>query len=408
MNSIEQAKAFLTKSENMDHDTLRDALEELPEEAQEEYWKLRKAAHFDPKNERVDTRQEVLSPSGKYKLVISRFSTGPGSWDYAQGTVYHVETQYELAKVQRNYGSFPFLWVENHPKGNFLICGEDYQGQTVIELDTFKRRDFLPEEAKKGHGFCWIDYEYIASAKILVVMGCIWACPEEYRLYDFSDPMNGWPELEPHTADGEKDWIDADGKKPEFLPDGTIRCFQTPYVEDEDGEKKVPDVRASKTYRRDGTKLVLVEEWVSDVEKEYRIKQAEGRRKHEEDLARFRREDPVYLAYVEQVKEFAKAVAPDYTPEDHESYGITHENWCPDFKIEERRWCRRILQRTRDAKGRVPKGGATIDLDFATVTGPVKLTIFKEGAHVEDKFFFPHGVESLLKAFAYAKEVARG
>jgi hypothetical protein len=408
MEALQAAQEFLAKSADLNRDDLGDALEELPEAVQDEYWKLRKAAHFDPKNERVDTRRDVLSPSGKYKLVISRFSTTPGSWDYAQGAVYHVETEYLVAKVQRNYGSFPFHWVEGHANGHdYLIAGEDYQGQTVVELDTGARRENLPTEAKEGHGFCWGDYEYLPASQMLLVCGCFWACPYEYRFYDFSNPMFGWPELEFTGVDGKVDWVDADGKKPEVAPDGTITCFQTPYVDDEEGtEKKAPEIRSTKKFRREGEKLLLIEEWISDAEQEYRRKQEEGRLKNDEEMARFKREDPLYLAYVERMKGFL-AIDPEYEPSDYESYGITHENWCPDFKETERRWCRRIMQRKRDAKGRLKSEGPTIDLEWAVKTGPIKLQIFRDGKHIEDKFF-SHSVESMHAAFAYAREVARG
>lgn len=116
------------------------------------------------------------SPSGKYSLTISTIETKPGCWDYTCGVVKAGDR--EISTVKRNYSSFPFLWIEDHPNGHdYLVCGENYQGQTVIELDTGKRRDFLPEEAKKGHGFCWGSCTFDRTTMMLVVCGCIWACP---------------------------------------------------------------------------------------------------------------------------------------------------------------------------------------------------------------------------------------
>ncbi|WP_438020347.1 hypothetical protein WMF18_15295 [Sorangium sp. So ce315] len=64
----------------------------------------------------------------------------------------------------------------------------------MIELDTGRRRDHLPAEAAEGVGFCRTDMRFEPSAAMLVVEGCIWACPYEFRFFDFSDPMSGWPE----------------------------------------------------------------------------------------------------------------------------------------------------------------------------------------------------------------------
>lgn len=156
-----------------------------------------KAAFFRPENEREGSRREISSPTGKYRLVVSSFSTGRGTWDYAQGEVYRTASADPIAVVQRNFDWFPFLFVEAHPNGHdYLVCGEDYQGQTVVELDTGRRRDHLPDEAKDGIAFCWAEMRFEPSAVMLVVEGCIWACPYEFRFFDFSDPMSGWPEIE--------------------------------------------------------------------------------------------------------------------------------------------------------------------------------------------------------------------
>lgn len=155
------------------------------------------------------------SPSGKYQLTITRHSTGKGTWAYSKGVVACDATpRYEVC---RNYSHFPFLFVEEHPNGHdYLICGENYQGQTIIELDTGLRKDYLPEEASRGFGFCWSSYQISPSKKTLAVNGCYWACPYEVWLVDFSEPMKtldvlhqerdavafiGWHPDKPDTCD---------------------------------------------------------------------------------------------------------------------------------------------------------------------------------------------------------------
>ena len=53
----------------------------------------------------------------------------------------------------------------------------------------------------------------------------------------------------------------------------------------------------------------------------------------------------------------------------------------------------------RNHKG---KKGWTVDLEWAVKTGPIKLDVFKDGNKHESKFF-PHTVEAMHEAFAYAK-----
>src|SRR5208337_3536652 len=97
-----------------------------------------KPNYFIPENEDINSREESLSPSGKYKLIISRFKTKSGGWNYSQGKLFLTSTNEEIATIKRNYSSFPYLWIENHKNGHdYFVGGEDYQGQTVVELDTF-------------------------------------------------------------------------------------------------------------------------------------------------------------------------------------------------------------------------------------------------------------------------------
>lgn len=353
-----------------------------------------KSDFFVPANALLERRKEHLSPSGKYKLVVTPFTTKEGSWNYTQGLVFKVGDDTPLAEIQRNYSAFPFEWVEDHPNGHsYLVGGQDYQGQTVIELDTGKRADNLSTGAKEGHGFCWADYTFNREQQVLVVDGCHWACPYEFKFFDFSDPMAGWPEIE--TDQG----VDADRRHPEFHPDGTITCFQSEYVEDDDDDeddednpepKKEPAVAATQTFKRGGLKLVCVNEWVSEKEQKVRADRKEAERKYDEWLTNFKNTDPLYLAMQEEIQN------PAFTPEEYISIGITHKDWCPDFTLQERRMCRRIQKKT-------DTNPYTFDLEWGVDTGPVKLVVWKDGKSSENKFFMEHSVESIRAAFAYGK-----
>jgi hypothetical protein len=346
--------------------------------------------------------QVEKSDSGKYELHITRHSTGKGTWNYSKGKVYREGTL--IAEVCRNYGSFPFLFVEDHPNGNsYLVAGEEYQGQVVIELNTGRQRGLLPEEAKRGHGFCWASYTFHAESQLLVVDGCYWACPYQFKLFDFSDPMEkGWPEFQQEGG-----YIDADKKEPEIRGD-TIRTFYSErdaedYDEDEN-EKPEPEptgFRAIKTWKREGLKLILQNEWVSDLEQKTRKDREEGEKRYEAWMADFKANDPLYLAYKARMKSDTWL-----KPSDYESYGQCYEGWIPETKeVEkghhpERRWCRRI----NESRSK----GYTLDFEWAVKTGPVKLVIYKDGNHLKDDKFFPHSVEGVNAAFDHARTLLGG
>jgi hypothetical protein len=395
-----ELQAYLDYDVNVtrDYEESQRLMDSVQPEVLKAYFKAHKDSYFTPEREKVDSRTEHLSPSGRYKLVTSSYETSPGTWSYTGGKVYRVGSDIPIADVQRNYSAFPFLFVEDHAKGDFLVAGENYQGQSVIDLTTGERRDHLSEGTDKGHGFCWGSYTYEPKNQILVVDGCIWACPYEHRFFDFSDPMDGWPEVK--TEEG----VDYDQRAPTF-EDGLLKCYQTthPKEDEDDGEeedeenkgKPLPPIAAYTTFRRDGLRFVTVEKWVSDVEKERRIQWEEGQRKYKERIANFKAHDPLYLTYSELVKD------PGLKPEDYESTGVIHEGWSPDYPPtmpRESRWCRRLRY------GKAGKG-YTVDLDWGMTAGPVKLTIFKDGKSLENKFF-PHSVEGMREAFAYTRTLA--
>ena len=168
--------------------------------------------YFIAENEAPNPK-EVTSPSGKYRLVITSYGTKPGCWNYSRGRVYAGETL--VSDVKRNYSSFEWAWAEGHPNGHdYLLCGEDYQGQTVIELDTGKRVDSgATEDTMKGFGFCWVRISPSPDKKVLAVDGCYWACPYEVVLFDFREPMKlPLPELERWDDVEEFDAWQTEGK----------------------------------------------------------------------------------------------------------------------------------------------------------------------------------------------------
>jgi hypothetical protein len=135
----------------------------------------------------TETRE---SPSGRYTLKVEFFKTGENTWNYTKGTVYSSSGD-KIVSVYRNYSQFWNCWVEGHADGHdYMLCGENYQGQTIIQLDTGKRIDYLPKSAKCGVGFCWAKVVASPDKTKLCVDGCYWGAPYEIRIKDFSYPMN--------------------------------------------------------------------------------------------------------------------------------------------------------------------------------------------------------------------------
>jgi hypothetical protein len=143
------------------------------------YLEKRKAveAYFVPEN-RVPGSEEVRhSPDGRFRLVVTNYRTRPNCIGFARGELFEGERK--LLHVDRNIVGFPSAWVKHPANGHtYLLCGEDYQGQTVVDCDTGEKVDHVPNAAAKGFGFCWAAiHPNPAAPPLLAVEGCVWAAP---------------------------------------------------------------------------------------------------------------------------------------------------------------------------------------------------------------------------------------
>lgn len=352
---------------------------------------------------------ESQADSGKYRLRVSSYQPKPGNqWTYTLGRVDRLrvseiqegklsfqDDKWELLhEVKRNYGSFPYLWLEGHTNGHdYLICGHDYQGQTVIELDTGQRRDSMSEHADKGWGFCWSDYKCDATSKLLVVDGCIWACPWEYRFFDFSNPMEGWPELTPfkknETGGLETMYIPQDNLWPKIEGD-TITVYESRGKTKEDNDSTDPAKRvilAQVTLQRVDNKLIFQSEWVSEEEQEKRRRNREAQAAEEKWREDFRDNDLLY----QLIKPYAMK---------HGSIGIgwIYDGWCDGYTANNGRERRICVDFHRGA-------AQTIIIEWAADSGPIKLRHFQGGLLKEDRFWMIHNIESMAEAIKYAIEL---
>jgi len=130
------------------------------------------------------------SPSRTYLLEVTTIGTGPKTWDYSRGTISRVDDRKVIADIQRNFGHFPFAWALQGGK-EYLICGEDYQGHSVVDLGEEVTYVFVHDGAEKGLGFCWRKIRPSPNGMRLLVEGCYWASDYEWRVYDFTTPTRG-------------------------------------------------------------------------------------------------------------------------------------------------------------------------------------------------------------------------
>lgn len=228
------------------------------------------------------------SPSGRFRLEVRTYRTRPNCWCYSRGTVIRIADGAVVADVQRNYSNFHHSFVTKDGR-EFLVAGRSYMGQTIVDLDRAEEwNDPKHPDGYDGVEFCWAASLLSPDGNTLLVDGCHWACPYEYRFFDFTDPARGWPALPIRDAEG-KDaaWLPAEDRRPpELEGDGTIVCFETVRrflpqgrIEDEIGRElratidearwKDPEswrveVDRRVTLRREPDHMRILEDWRSD------------------------------------------------------------------------------------------------------------------------------------------------
>jgi hypothetical protein len=228
------------------------------------------------------------SPSGRFRLEVRTYRTRPNCWCYSRGTVIRIADGAVVADVCRNYSNFHHSFVSKDGR-EFLVAGRSYMGQTIVDLDRAQEwNDPKHPDGYDGMEFCWAATMLSPDGTTLLVDGCHWACPYEYRFFDFTDPAKGWPALPIRDAEGkDAPWLPSEDRRPPELDgDGTIVCFETVRrflpqgrIEDEIGRElratidedrwKDPanwqvEVDRRVTLRREPDHMRITEDWRSD------------------------------------------------------------------------------------------------------------------------------------------------
>jgi len=139
---------------------------------------------------------EKMSPSGRFRLVISVYDTTAvtGECTYgSRGQLYRVSDGVLIADVKRYYSAFHHSFQTKDGQ-EYLITGRSCTGQTIINCDEGWE---VSTPDKFDDGFCWATHWLSQDGKTLVVDGCYWACSYELKFFDFTNPRElPLPELE--------------------------------------------------------------------------------------------------------------------------------------------------------------------------------------------------------------------
>ena len=144
------------------------------------------------------------SPSGLYKIVIDTYKTGPKTWDYSVGRVYKTSEAEPIYTIERNYGAFPFCWIEDYDGEDYLLASCKYMGFSIYKISEkapiiTHEMQFCPAAYTTNEG-----YRNPEDPLLVLVEGCYWAHPYELYIYNIN-PAEGTVEL---IADRDAPYVD--------------------------------------------------------------------------------------------------------------------------------------------------------------------------------------------------------
>ena len=139
------------------------------------------------------------SSQREYTLIIQNYinnnserisySVNKSLWNYTRGIVINKTDNLIVCDIKRNFPVFPFLFFEKKDK-EYLICGKSYNKQCVIDLS-----NGIIYEGFETDNFCWSRL-YKLNENTLLVNGKYYNENYIYKFFDFTNPENGWKEIE--------------------------------------------------------------------------------------------------------------------------------------------------------------------------------------------------------------------
>lgn len=197
-------------------------------------------------------KEKRESPLGKYTIDLTLYRVEDLDRPfYSVVEIIKKSDGDRVGKIIRNEADFPFLFIEDHKDGkDYLICAEDYQGFTVINITDGKKYDYVAEKAKRGLSLRITDFFVSQNKENLAIEGHTKSRPMDvvetdeihfYRINDISklpyqevdkritfayDKVIGWENNERFIVSRIEDYITPTGVCLDDITDPTERMAQ--------------------------------------------------------------------------------------------------------------------------------------------------------------------------------------
>jgi hypothetical protein len=129
---------------------------------------------------------KIITLTSMFTLEIKYYQTSKYLPNITKGILHNGNGN--KIEIRRNYADFPYLFME-HINGNpYLICGEEYQGFTIINCLSFTKITHLSDKCYVRKGFSPYVWHYNDIDNLLYVDGCDYWGKEEHFMYHFKNP----------------------------------------------------------------------------------------------------------------------------------------------------------------------------------------------------------------------------
>jgi len=117
-------------------------------------------------------KENRSSPSGKYTLELIPYSVKDMRCPfYCVVEIKRTVDGERMGKIIRNEADFPFIFIEDFNGKDFLMCAEDYQGFTLINITEGKKYDYILEKSKRDLALRITDFYVSPNKKTLAIEG---------------------------------------------------------------------------------------------------------------------------------------------------------------------------------------------------------------------------------------------
>ena len=165
------------------------------------------AAHLDEYKKHWDNCQPLFIPenmgkskeaqlSAQYSVHVQDYSGSVNGWNLHGSECRLVRGNEAIARWRSINSDGAFFKLLEHSNGrNYCIFRQDLYGYSVLDIESGKKMQFLPEEYLHSETFIWTDIAYNPITNVLAVSGCYWACPFNVHLFTFDNPMSAQPKF---------------------------------------------------------------------------------------------------------------------------------------------------------------------------------------------------------------------